>query len=154
MGYSGSEITYGSRINAKERIQAISDRLEDSGVGLRDRIDQRLNNRRVQPANENLQNGTLVGAIGTSIVWALEDYLPARAGADASVSNTEIKQNEIVYTIDSNAIIESQARFRSMIDAGTGVTSLWTDDFDVRRVERVKTRPARDTYRYEIALSD
>lgn len=154
MGYNDSEITYGSRIDAKERIQSISDRLEGTGVSLRDRIDQRLNERRIQPANENLQNGTLVGAIGTSIVWALEDYLPARAGADASISNTEIKDDEIVYTIDSNAVIESQARFRSMIDAGTGVSSLWTDDFDIMRVERVKTRPARDTYRYEIAISD
>jgi hypothetical protein len=152
MGYSGSSITIGDRIDVQGRVQSVAETLEEPGSNLRNRINERLNNRRIEPANDNLDDGTLIGAIGTSITWALEDYLPVRAGADASISGVNVKQNEIVYTVDSNAVIESQARFRAMIDAGTGVTSLWTDDFDVRRVERINTRPARDTYRYEIAL--
>lgn len=144
----------GKRLNIQGRVRDRANSLTEPGSNVRDKVDRLLKGAPISPANENINTSTVVGAVGTAIVWALEDYLPGRVGADASISDAEVMDDGVLYTIDTNAVIESQARFRSMLDAGTGITSLWTDEMTVESIQLVKQRPARDTYRYEIKVSD
>lgn len=144
----------GSRLDIPERTKEKADELTPKGRDVRTNIDRRLKDSAVNPANENISTGTFVGAVGTLIVWTLEDYLPGQVVAQADVVGVEPVDQGLKYTVDANAMIESQSRFRAILDSGTGVTSLWTDEIDVESVELIKSRPARDTYRYEIVVRD
>lgn len=143
----------GKRLEIPRRARETSNNLTGKGNELRTKLDNRLKNSAVNPANPNITTGTFVGAIGTVIVWLAEDYLPGRVGAEASVSGVDVGEDVITYTLDTDGAIESQARFRSILDAGTGVVSIWTDEIEVTSVETIKERPARDTFRYEIKVT-
>jgi len=151
-GEMGGKLRPGQRLDLKERAEEISKKYTPRGRDVRSSVDSTLDSLPVEPANPNITTSTFAGAIGTFIVWTAEDYLPIRVGADASISNVEVSGNEITYTVDTNAALESQARFRSVLDAGTGVTSLYTDDITVESVELLTPRVGRDTYRYEIVV--
>lgn len=144
----------GKRLDIPDKAKDVSDSLTPTGRKWRTKIDRRLKNGFVNPSNENITTGTAVGATITAIVWALEDYLPARSGANTEVTNVEREDGKATYTINTNAPLESQARFRSILDSTTGITSLWTDDIEVKDFEVVNKRPSRDTYRYEITVKD
>lgn len=152
----GNDATFqpGKRLDIPGRARKRTNQITDEGRSIRTQIDERLKDSEVNPANENITTSTFVGAVGTAIVWLLEDYLPGRIGADAEIVGADPSGEGVTYTIDTNAMIESQARFRSVIDAGTGITSLWTDEIEVESIELVKSRPARDTFRYEITVID
>lgn len=146
------DIQPGERLDIPERTRDRSENLTPAGRRIRQKIDQRLKDTAVSPANDNIDAGTIVGAVGTAIVWLFEDYLPGRVAADAEIADVETVDGGIRYTVDSNAMIESQSRFRAILDSGTGITSLWTDEIEVQSIELVKARPVRDTYRYEIVV--
>jgi len=146
-------ITPGSRVDFPERVKNRVDGVTDTGRNIRTRVDQALKDSPVNPANENISSGTFVGAVGTALVWAFEDYLPGRIGSSADLVDLEPSDNGVKYIVDSNAVIESQARFRAILDSSTGVTGLWTDDIDIENFEVINKRPGRDTYRYEIVIA-
>lgn len=151
---SNTTIEPGSRIQLQKRIQRRNNKLTPKVRKRRENLNEALQNGLVNPANENISVGTLAGGVGTFIVWLVEDYLPGQIGAQADIVSAEPADGGIKYVVDSNAPLESQARFRAFLDAGTGVTSLWTDEFDVQSVEVIKTRAGRDTHRYEIVVKD
>jgi len=145
----------GERLDIQRRSKNRSDKWTKRGRSIRTSIDKRLKNGYIAPANDNITTGTMLGAIGTVIVWTLEDYLPGRVGANTEVVDVEWEGgNTVTYTVDCNAPIESHARFRSMLDSTTGISSLWTDDIEVISVDVVNERVGRDTYRYEITVRD
>lgn len=143
----------GKRLNIPERARKLEKQLREPGSNFRDSIDKLTDKSPVSLPNENITPSTTAGAIGTYIVYTVEDYLPVRVGASVDILNVEeVKDGVYEYTINVNSAIEGQARFRAILQAGTGVTSLWVDQFEVTDFEKIKERPARDTYQYKIRI--
>jgi hypothetical protein len=142
----------GKRLNIQETAKRISDRLKEPGRSARVKLDNTLKNAPLQPANSNIESNTFAGATVTLVVYALESYLPGKAGANTEVINVEVDGDVERYTINTNAPLEGQARFRSILDSSTGLTSLYTDEIEVEDFEVLHERPGRDTYRYVITV--
>lgn len=144
----------GRRLNLPDRASSLERRLRDPGSSLRQSLDNFLANRRIEPANENIDTNTLVGAGATFVVFVLEDYLPVRGGASTDiVEANEMEGGDVIqYVVDTNAPIEGQARLKSLLTTGTGFSSLWIDEFEIKDFKVVRERPLRDTYRYEIEV--
>jgi len=143
----------GSRLGVPEKLKGAADRLTPRGRNIRSSVDNALKNFPVAPANDNITTATVVGAVGTYVVRSFETYAPGDVAASADIASADVQGDSVVYTVDSNAVIESQARFRAILDAGTGLTSLYTDGIEVESMELVNERPARDTYRYKIRIT-
>jgi hypothetical protein len=153
MSDEGFSVEPGKRLQIPERVQKRERQLRGPGSDFRESVSELADRLPVNPANENISPDTLAGAIGTFIVYSIEDYLPVRLGASVDVLNVEeVNSGEYEYTINVNSAIEGQARFKAILQAGTGVTSLWVDTFEVTDFEKIKERPARDTYQYKIRI--
>ena len=144
----------GKRLKIPERVREAEKKLREPGSNFRESIDKLSDKSPVSLPNENITPSTTAGAIGTYIVYTIEDYLPVRIGASVDILNIEeVEDGVFEYTINVNSAIEGQARFRAILQAGTGVSSLWVDRFEVTNFEKIKERPARDTYQYKIRIS-
>jgi hypothetical protein len=103
--------------------------------------------------NDNIQPGTAAGAIMAGIVMVSDEfYVPINA--DTEIVATESVENGTKYTVNVDSPFEQQARFRAMMESGTGFTSLITDDFEYGESEVLNKRVVRDTWRYEITVQD
>lgn len=142
----------GKRLNIPERVRKRERQFREPGSNLREEFNDFLSNRRIEPANENIDVNTFVGAAITYAIFAAEDYAPARVGASTDIIDMQEEGDTLRYTVDTNAALESQARFKSILTSGTGIVSLWIDEFRVEDVRVTKKRPMRDTYRYEIVV--
>jgi len=143
----------GRRLNVPERVKRREEQARGPLSDFRGRLESAARRLPVEPPNENITTDTMIGAIGTFIVFTAEDYLPVRLGASVSITDSEkISENEYRYVVDVNAPLEAQARFKALMQTGTGAVSLWVDEFEIESFERIKKRPARDTYRYELKI--
>jgi len=145
----------GGIVDLQSRISERSSQFTDKGHELRTNLDQFLKDRRFEPSNTNIDTNTVVGAAIVGTVYALESYLPGKAGANTEVLNVETEDggDTYIYTINTNAPLEGQARFRSILDASTGYTSLYTDEIEIVEFETIQERVARDTYQYRVKVS-
>lgn len=148
-------IKVGQILDLEGRANKRTKQLTDPGFSLRQSIDQFLKERRFEPANSNIDTNTVAGAAVVGTVYALSSYLPGSTGANTEVLNVEQSQggDEYTYTINTNAPLEGQARFRAILDSTTGFTSLYTDNITVDDFEVIQERPARDTYQYKVTVS-
>lgn len=154
MSDEGFSIEPGKRLEVPERVRKREKQLRGPGSDFRESISNLARKLPVNPSNENITPDTLAGAIGTFIVYSIEDYLPVRLGASVDILNVEeVNGGAYEYTVNVNSAIEGQARFKAILQAGTGVTSLWIDQFEVTSFEKIKERPARDTYQYKIRIN-
>jgi len=143
----------GKRLEIPERVRKREKQLREPGSSFRQAISNASDAVPIQPPNENISTNTFTGAVGTYLVYIAEDYLPVRLGADVSISNIdEVGDGRYKYEVNVNAPLEGQARFKAIMQAGTGATSLWVDEFTIDNFEVIKERPARDTYQYEIII--
>lgn len=102
---------------------------------------------------DRLKGGTLAGALTAGVAVLLDDYaLPL--GSETEIVDSETTNEGIVYTINVNSAFKNQARFKAMMESGTGFTSILVDDFDMKTEEVLKTRPARDTWQFEVLVED
>lgn len=145
----------GKRLKIPDRVRKREKQLAGPMSSARDKLGKVGEKMPIQPANENISTNTFVGALGTYLTYAIEDYLPVRLGATVSITEGKrLSEDKYEYTIDVNAPLESQARFKALITSGTGVVSLWVDTFEITEFEKIRTRPARDTYRYKVVLKE
>jgi len=152
MGRERNTIQPGRRLEIPDRVRKREEQFREPGFNLRKNFNEFMSNRRVEPANDNIDVNTFVGAVVTYAIYIAEDYAPGRGGASTDIIDMQEEENVLRYTVDTNAAFESQARFKSILTSGTGIASLWIDRFEVEDVKVTKKRPARDTYRYEIAV--
>lgn len=155
MASEEDKLQVGGIVDLQSRVNKRSSQFTDKGHELRTRFDQFLKDRRFEPANSNIDTNTVVGAAVVGTIYALESYLPGKVGANTEVLNVETEDggDTYIYTINTNAPIEGQARFRSILDASTGYTSLYTDNIEVVEFETIQERVARDTYQYKVKVS-
>lgn len=145
----------GKRLNIPERVKKREKQFREPGSSLRQTLTSAGERFPINPPNENVTPNTFAGAIGTYLVYVAEDYLPVRLGADVSISDVqEISEDRYEYTVNVNAPLEGQARFKAIMQAGTGAVSLWVDDFTIEDYKVIKKRPARDTYQYKIIIEE
>jgi len=143
----------GKRLSVPDRARKWEKRLREPGSNIRDTLTSAGERFPIDPPNENITPNTFAGAVGTYLVFVAEDYLPVRLGADVSISDVEkVSDERYLYTVNVNAPLEGQARFKAIMQAGTGAVSLWVDEFDIQDFEVIKKRPARDTYQYKIEI--
>ncbi|EGQ44228.1 MAG: hypothetical protein J07AB43_02870 [Candidatus Nanosalina sp. J07AB43] len=102
---------------------------------------------------DRLKGGTLAGAILAATSTLLDDYaLPL--GSETEIVDSEVRDDGVLYTVNVNSSFKNQARFKSLMESGSGFTSILVDDFDVQTEEVLKTRPARDTWQFEVLVQD
>jgi hypothetical protein len=149
------KIQVGGIVDLQKRAEKRTQQFTPRGSSLREDIDQFLKDRRFEPANTNIDSNTVAGALVVATVYALESYLPGSAGANTEVLSVEEMDggSTYKYTINTNAPLEGQARFRAILDSTTGFTSLYTDEIEIQDFEVIQKRPGRDTYQYEITVS-
>lgn len=145
----------GKRLEIPDRVKKRERQFREPLSSTRQSISEAASKIPIEPPNENITPNTFVGALGTFVVYALEDYLPVRSGANISITNVEEEgDGEYVYDIDVNAALEPQARFKAIMESGTGAISLWVDNFEVVDAKVIKERPARDTYSYRVKIRE
>lgn len=155
MPYNNGKIEVGDLLDLQGRVSEINQRFAERGHQIRDDFDSFLKDRRFELSNKNIDTNTVAGAAVVGTVYALESYLPGKAGANTEVLSVETEDNgqTYIYTINTNAPLEGQARFRSILDSSTGFTSLYTDEIEVQEFETIQKRVGRDTYQYRIKVS-
>ena len=143
----------GSRTRLAERLGRIINARTEAGRALRLRTESAVVTVTPTWETDNIKGGTLTGAIIAGVTTLLDDYaLPL--GSETEIVDTEPVDNGVLYTVNVNAAFKNQARFKAMMESGTGFTSLITDKFNIENEGAVKTRPARDTWQYEVLVED
>lgn len=149
-----SDYSIGQNIQLYKRIAEKLDARAEAGHALRLRVENAAV--RVTPTwdNENVQPGTLTGALMAGISAVLDNYA-VPTGADTEIVDTEVMGNgDVKYTVNVDSSFKNQARFRAMMEAGQGFVSLVTDRFDYGDEGVLRKRPARDTWQFEIIVED
>lgn len=147
-----SDYEIGQNVKLAEKIQRQvddkADPLHDLRVNVNDTIVE------ISPTvhNENFQQGTLVGAYVSAVAQIVDEYVPILA--DTEIVGTEPVENGTRYTVNVDSPLKSQARFRAMMESGTGWTSYITDRYDMEEPEAIKKRLTRDTWQVEITVLD
>lgn len=103
--------------------------------------------------NENINPGTATGAVMAGLASIVDElYVPI--SADTEVAEVERVDGGVRYLVNVDSGFEQQARFRAMMEAGSGYTSLITDDFDLSDADVLTKRPGRDTWQFEVVVKD
>jgi hypothetical protein len=145
----------GGIVDLQSRVSKRASQFSSKGHDVRMQFDQFLKDRRFEPANKNIDTNTVVGAAVVASIYAIGSYIPGEPGANTEVIDvqTEDDGQTYIYTVNTNAPLEGQARFQTILDSTTGFTSLYTDDIDVVEFETIQERVLRDTYQYRVRVS-
>jgi hypothetical protein len=148
-----TDYSIGSRLKAGERLSNFINARTKAGRTLRLKTESAVV--KVTPTweTDKIQGGTLTGAIIAGISVLLDDYaIPL--GSETEIVDSDVTKNGTIYTVNVNSSFKNQARFKAMMESGTGFTSILVDDFDMKAEEVVKTRPMRDTWQFEVLVED
>lgn len=156
--YSGPGNKYygaiGSRVQLYERLRKKLD--SKGGIGHTTRVN--IGNRlvKITPTwqNENIDPGTLAGAMVAAISTTIDDFAPVDIASSAEIAGSEPIEGGAKYTVNVDGVLPQQARFMAMMDAGTGFTSLFTDKMDVKEVGALRKRIGRSTWQFEVIVMD
>lgn len=148
----GDNIVFGERLNIDERIKNSADRVSDVLSKRRDNLDERLTQVPIESDNPNISPNTMAGGVVYMSILAINDYAPVNVGAEASIHEVEEMGDKNRYVINIDSPIESMAKFVAMYHAGTGASSIWLDDFDFNRVQKVEARPVRDSWEVDLEV--
>lgn len=138
----------------KNIFRRVEDRVDNRARKLRNRLDDPLERRVPKVENRNIGNGIGVGAIEAGIAKILDDTLGVPFGSDTEIVDAEPIDGGMKYYVNVDAPLRNMARMRGFFEAGTGFTSLLTDEVDVEDVDVVKTRVLRDTYQIVVNIRD
>lgn len=144
----------GQTLQLYKRIQRKLDERAEAGHNIRANIGDKIVEVTPTWQNENIQPGTLTGAIVAAIATTTDELVPVDILAETEISDVEKVDDGTIYEVNVDAPLEQQARFEAMMEAGTGVTSLVVDQFDVEDTDVLKKRPSRDTYQFTVKVKD
>lgn len=131
-----------------------TDVVQEPGHNIRSRVNNTFSGRIPEFRYRNIGGGLTTGTVAAVVATVLEDTVGLPFGGSADVVSAEPVDKGMRYVIDVNAPLESMAKVRAFIDAGTGFTSLVTDQLDVQDTEIIKTRTLRDTYRVTLEIEN
>lgn len=140
----------GQTVKLYKRVQKQLNSRSDVGHSIRVNLGNKIIELGPGFDNPNFDNGTLAGAITAGVAALASSYVPV--GADTEVVNVEETGKGMKYTVNVDAPLEAQARFRAMIESGSGYASFLTDQFDMGEPKAVRKRPARDTWQMDITV--
>lgn len=145
----------GGIVDLQSRVSGRASQFAGKGHDVRMQFDQFLKDRRFEPANQNIDTNTVVGAAVVASIYAISSYIPGEPGANTEVIDVQSEDDgqTYIYTVNTNAPLEGQARFQTILDSTTGFTSLYTDEVDVVDFETIQERVFRDTYQYRVRVS-
>lgn len=140
-------------LNINQRIEQKANELTPSGASTRQKIDGFIKALPNRNANDNLDSASIVGFAMVQAISAANDYIPGDLGADTEIVDVESVNNGTRYTVDVDAGLESQAELEAKMESSVGITGFWTEDITVESMEVTTERPARDTYRFVVTVS-
>lgn len=147
-----SYYSIGQNIKLVDRIQKAVDSVSDTGHNIRVKTENAFVTVTPTWETDNIERGTLVGLTTAAVASAVDTYVPI--GSETEITDVEKVSNGTLYTVNVNAAFRNQAMFRSIMESGTGYTSLITDKNRVSSDSILKKRPGRDTYQFEILVED
>jgi len=147
-----SDYSIGQNIKLVDRIQKAVDSVSDTGHNIRVKTENAFVTVTPTWETDNIERGTLVGLTTAAVASAVDTYVPI--GSETEIANVEKVNNGTLYTVNVNAAFRNQAMFRSIMESGTGYTSLITDKNRISDDQILKKRPARDTYQFEVLVED
>lgn len=144
----------GSRVQLYNRIRNKLD--SKANIGHTTRVN--LGNRIVEVTptweNENISPGTLAGAMVAAISTTIDDFAPVDIASSAEIAGSEPIDGGARYTVNVDGVLPQQARFMAMMDAGTGFTSLVTDEMEVSEGQPLRKRVGRTTWQFEVVVKE
>lgn len=144
----------GSRVQLYKRIKNKLDDKSQIGHNFRVNVGNKIVDITPTWENENISPGTLAGAIVAAISTTIDDFAPVDIASSAEIAGSEPIEGGARYTVNVDGVLPQQARFMAMIDAGTGFTSLITDEFSVNSAEPLRKRVGRTTWQFEVEVRD
>lgn len=147
-----------------ERIRSAIDR-KPVWIRAQDRVKSRFSKLRNRPSdaveraapsleNRNFGGGQLAGTGLAGIAVILEDTLGIPFGASSDITNVEPVQDGQLYTVNVNAPTRVMSDARAAIDSTTGFTYLVTDNIEIRSIEKLDERIARDTWQIKLVVME
>lgn len=146
------EIQVGQFLKLSRRVSDRVNAKAEAGHEVRTYVGDRLVEVSPNFDNENFNKGTITGAFVSAIAAVVNEYVPI--AADTEIVDSEPVQDGTRYTVNVDSPLESQARFRAMLESGTGWTSYLTDEFDMEDPQAIHKRPARDTWQVEVTVKE
>ena len=143
----------GNNVKLYRKVQQALDNRAQPGHEARLNIGQSIVEVTPTWSNENIRPGTLTGAVFAAVVKVVGDTeLPV--GSDTEIVAVEDVDGGMLYTVNVDAPLKQQAMFQWMMEAATGFTSLFIDQFETSQPEAVRRRVARDTWQLEVLVKD
>jgi len=143
----------GQNVKLYKRIKQQIDNRADAAHEARVNVGNKLVQVTPDWENENIRPGTATGAIMAGIAAVVDEYL-APISADTEIANVEYTEEGIRYTVNVDAPFEQQARFRAMMEAGAGFSSLITDSYNMTEPEDIRHRMVQDTWQMEVLVEE
>lgn len=146
------------RLEGKPPLRRLEEEygFQDRATRLRNRPGKRLTEGVPKPEHRNVGGGQFVGAIEAMTATILEDVIGVPFGGSSDVINVEKADdgNGYIYTVNTNAPTMNMAQAKAFIDASTGYTSFFTDEYDVEEIEVIGSRTLRDTHQIKLRVKD
>jgi len=147
------DYTIGQNLKIYERIKQQLDNRTTAAHDVRTNIGDTIVSVTPNYENENINPGTATGVIMAGIATVLDQYAVPMS-ADTEVADVESVENGTKYTVNVDAGFRQQARFRGMMEAGSGYTSFFTDGFEVSDMDSIRERLVRDTWQMDVVVED
>jgi hypothetical protein len=145
-----SDFSLGGRIGIANKIQEAVDSVAGTGHNIRIKTEDAIVTVTPTWENDTIERGSLIGLTTAAVASATKTYVPL--GSETEIANVEKVDGGTKYTVNVNAGFRNQAMFRSLMETGTGYSSLITDRHDVKSEEVLRKRPLRDTYQFEVVV--
>ena len=146
------EFSVGGRLGVLKAVRDAADSASDTGHNLRLGIEDTVVTITPTFDTEEIRGGTLIGLYTAGVATAIQTYVPL--GAETEIANTEKVDGGTLYTVNVNAAFSNQAMFRSILETGTGYTSLLVDKNTIEDEQVLRKRPLRDTYQFEVLVEE
>lgn len=152
MDVEQNEFEVGQFLQVSRRISRKINSRAEAGHQLRTFIGDRIVEVTPNFDNENFNEGTVAGAVVSAVAALVDEYVPI--AADTEIVDSEPVENGTRYTVNVDSPLESQARFRAMIESGSGWTSYLVDEYDMEDPQPLRKRPARDTWQVDVVVRE
>ena len=145
-----TDFSLGGRIGIVNKVQEAVDGVAGTGHNIRIKTEDAVVTVTPTWENETIERGSLIGLTTAAIASITKTYIPL--GSETEIANVEKVEGGTKYTVNVNAGFRNQAMFRSIMETGTGYTSLITDRNEIVDEEVLRKRPLRDTYQFEVLV--
>jgi len=154
IGADGRSYGIGGKLGLVEKIRQELDNRSEAGHNARVNIGNTIVEVTPNFETDNISPGSMAGAILAVIAKQGNAIVPVDVLSETEIAAAEPKENSTVYTVNVDAALPQQAKFQAMMEAGTGFTSLITDEFDVGNSQSLRKRIGRTTWQYQVEVFD